>query len=157
MIAYYINIYQGELFKMKKMFSMVMILALILAFTACSSGPPAESESSSSTEKVEEAAPVAEEVHDGDAAAGEKLFTQTCAACHGAAGEGVTGLGKDMTTSEFIAGKSATELVDFIKVGRDPSDPLNTTGVAMPVKGGNPALSDDDLYDIVAFIDTLQK
>ena len=33
-----------------------------------------------------------------------------------------------MTSSEFIAGKTDDELIEFIKVGRDPSDPLNTTG-----------------------------
>jgi disulfide bond formation protein DsbB len=62
-----------------------------------------------------------------------------------------------MTASDFIADKTDAELVDFIKVGRDPSDPLNTTGVAMPPKGGNPALSDDDLLNVVAFIRSLQQ
>ncbi|MEZ4614021.1 MAG: c-type cytochrome [Caldilineaceae bacterium] len=37
----------------------------------------------------------------GDAANGQKIFSTTCAACHGPAGEGVQGLGKDMTKSEF--------------------------------------------------------
>jgi disulfide bond formation protein DsbB len=93
----------------------------------------------------------------GDAAAGERLFVATCSACHGPKGQGIQGLGKDMTTSEFIAGKTDDELVEFIKVGRGADDPLNTTGVAMLPKGGNPALTDDDLYDIVAYIRTLQK
>jgi disulfide bond formation protein DsbB len=62
-----------------------------------------------------------------------------------------------MTASEFIADKSDDELIAFIKVGRDPSDPLNTTGVAMPPKGGNPALSDEDLQDIIAFIRTIHN
>jgi len=93
----------------------------------------------------------------GDPIAGQDLFVGTCAACHGPAAEGVEGLGKDMTTSEFIAGQSDDELVAFIKVGRGPADPLNTTGVGMPSKGGNPALSDEDLYDIVAHIRSLQK
>jgi len=93
----------------------------------------------------------------GDAEAGQELFVATCAACHGQAGQGIPGLGKDMTTSQFIADRSDAELVEFIKVGRDPSDPLNTTGVAMPVKGGNPALSEDDLFDIVAYVRTLQE
>jgi disulfide bond formation protein DsbB len=94
---------------------------------------------------------------DGDVSAGQKKFEISCSACHGPAGEGVAGLGKDMTTSEFIAGKSDDELVAFIEVGRDPGDPLNTTGVAMPPKGGNPALSDEDLYNVVAFVRSLQK
>jgi disulfide bond formation protein DsbB len=93
----------------------------------------------------------------GDAAAGQQLFTATCAACHGPGGEGVQGLGKALTTSEFTVGQSDVQLVDFIKAGRDPSDPLNTTGIGMPPKGGNPALSDDDLFDIVAFIRSIQE
>jgi disulfide bond formation protein DsbB len=93
----------------------------------------------------------------GDPVAGQELFAGTCAACHGPAGKGIVGLGKNMTTSEFIAGQTDTELVEFIKVGRDPSDPLNTTGVGMPAKGGNPALTNDDLLDILAFIRTLQQ
>ncbi len=98
------------------------------------------------------------QISGGDAAAGQKLFASTCAACHGPTGEGIQGgLGKDMTSSQFIAGKTDDELVSFIKVGRDPSDPLNTTGVGMPAKGGNPALKDKDLFDIVAHIRTIQK
>ena len=93
----------------------------------------------------------------GDPAKGQALFVSTCSACHGPEGKGIQGLGKNMTTSQFIAGKTDDELVAFIKVGRDPSDPLNTTGVAMPPKGGNPALSDEDLYDIVAFIRTIHQ
>jgi disulfide bond formation protein DsbB len=93
----------------------------------------------------------------GNAQAGQELFVATCAACHGPAGQGVPGLGKDMTTSQFIADRSDAELVEFIKAGRDPSDPLNTTGVAMPSKGGNPALSDEDLFDLVAYIRTIHE
>lgn len=93
----------------------------------------------------------------GDPAAGQELFAGTCSACHGPEGKGIPGLGKDMTTSEFIAGKTDAELIEFIKQGRDPSDPLNTTGVAMPPKGGNPALSDQDLANIVAYVRTLHE
>jgi mono/diheme cytochrome c family protein len=121
-----------------------LLLVLALAMTACG-GDKAPAE------------PPPASAPSGNAAEGEPLFTQTCAACHGPTGEGVEGLGKDMTTSEFIAGKSDDELVEFIKVGRAPDDPLNTTGVAMLPKGGNPSLSDEDLYNIVAYIRTLQK
>lgn len=88
----------------------------------------------------------------GDAEKGKAIFATTCAACHGPAGEGVQGLGKDMTKSEFIAGLSDEELVAFVKTGRPIGDPLNTTKVDMPPKGGNPALTDEQLTDIVAFI-----
>ncbi len=62
-----------------------------------------------------------------------------------------------MTTSQFIAEKTDPELVDFIKAGRGSTDPLNTTGVDMPPKGGNPSLSDEDLADIVSYMRTIHK
>ena len=48
-------------------------------------------------------------------------------------------------------------MLEFVKVGRPTGDPLNTTGVDMPPKGGNPALSEEDLYDIVAYIRAIHQ
>jgi disulfide bond formation protein DsbB len=93
----------------------------------------------------------------GDAAAGQETFSSSCASCHGPGGEGLPDLGKDLTTSEFVSGQTDDELVAFIKVGRDSSDPANTTGVAMPPKGGNPALTDDQLADVVAYIRSIER
>ncbi|MCX6047362.1 MAG: cytochrome c [Chloroflexi bacterium] len=93
----------------------------------------------------------------GDATQGQILFMASCSACHGPNAEGVKGLGKDMTTSQFIASKSDPELLDFIKQGRPVTDPLNTTGVPMPAKGGNPSLTDEQLLDIIAYIRTVHK
>ena len=93
----------------------------------------------------------------GDLSAGEEMFGSTCADCHGPAGEGVEGLGKDMTASAFIAGLSDDELMLFVKQGLPPGDPANTTGVEMPPNGGNPALSDDDLAHIIAYMRSIQK
>ena len=42
----------------------------------------------------------------------------------------------------------------FLKVGRMPFDPMNTTGIQMPPKGGNPLLSDQDLLDAIALLRT---
>lgn len=93
----------------------------------------------------------------GDAKNGETLFNQTCIACHGPGGVGIKGLGKDMTTSTFIASLEDAQLLEFVKKGRDPSDPLNTTGVAMPPKGGNPTLDDQKLTDIIAYVRSIHK
>jgi disulfide bond formation protein DsbB len=106
---------------------------------------------------VAEAAPAMQTGSQGDAVRGQQLYTTTCAACHGPNGEGVQGLGKDMRHSEFIASLSDEELLAFLKVGRDMSDPLNTTGVAMPPKGGNPALSDEQMLDIIAFMRSIHE
>ena len=93
----------------------------------------------------------------GDTAAGKTKFASTCAACHGPDAKGLPGLGKDLTTSTFAKGLPDAELILFITKGRDPSDPLNTTGVQMPPRGGNPAFTDQDLADIVAYVRTLEK
>jgi mono/diheme cytochrome c family protein len=91
----------------------------------------------------------------GDAAHGAELFVSTCAACHGQDATGIPGLGKDLVNSEFVSGLSDQELVEFINTGRPADDPANTTGVAMPPKGGNSSLTDQDVMDIVAHIRSL--
>jgi disulfide bond formation protein DsbB len=92
----------------------------------------------------------------GDSVKGQAAWKTTCRACHGVAGEGIPGQGKDIRGSQFIASKSDGQLIDFIKVGRMPFDPLNTTGIQMPPKGGNPLLKDSDLRDIVAYVRTFK-
>ena len=79
-------------------------------------------------------------------------------ACHGPEAKGVKGLGKYLTTSEFVKSQSAVvDLSKFLAKGRPSSDPANTTKVDMPPKGGNPALKDEDLVNIAAFLRSLQK
>ena len=99
--------------------------------------------------------PVAQTIRAGDGARGETVYKGTCIACHGPNAKGISGLGKDLTTSEFVKSKTDAELVAFIKTGRPVSDPLNTTGVDMPPRGGNASLTDQDLVDAVAYIQTL--
>lgn len=142
---------------MKRLFVILALLSLfVINVTACGGDEeptPAPTVAPTTAAPAEGAAPAAQAAAPaGDAEKGKAIFATTCAACHGPAGEGVQGLGKDMTKSEFIAGLSDEELVAFVKVGRPISDPLNTTKVDMPPKGGNPALTDEQLTDIVAFI-----
>jgi disulfide bond formation protein DsbB len=66
-------------------------------------------------------------------------------------------LGKDLTTSEFVAGQTDRQLIDFIKRGRMPNDSANTTGMPMPPSGGNAGLSDQDLANVVAYIRSLRQ
>lgn len=93
-----------------------------------------------------------ENVLKGSATEGQKYFAQTCSACHGMDAKGLPKLGKDLTTSKFVVEKTDPQLLDFLKQGRLATDPLNTTGVAMPPKGGNPAFNDQQLMDIISYL-----
>lgn len=91
----------------------------------------------------------------GDRVIGEEVFNRTCMTCHGPGGVGVDGLGKPLTTSTFASGLTDAELLAFLAAGRAADDPLNSTGIMMPPRGGNPALTDADLIDIIAYLRTL--
>ena len=140
---------------MKKQYFWIVAL-LLAALTLAACGGKKEAEPTPAPAAQAAAAP-ADALPAGDPAKGQELFVPTCGACHGPEGKGVQGLGKDMTTSTFIAEKTDADLLAFVKVGRAPDDPLNTTGVLMPPKGGNPALTDAQLMDIIAFIRTIHQ
>ncbi|MEI2650934.1 MAG: cytochrome c [Microthrixaceae bacterium] len=129
-----------------------LVLAAGLAMSGCASD--SDSADGGSTDDSTETTAAG---GGGGAASGEAIFAKSCSSCHGKDAKGLPNLGKDLTASEFAKGMSDAELVAFIKKGRDTSDPANTTGVAMPPKGGNPALSDDDLAGVVAYLRTLEK
>jgi disulfide bond formation protein DsbB len=123
----------------------ILMLILTLALTACGGGNDDDDKPADEPSKAS-----------GDATKGKALYVSACSACHGSSGEGVTGLGKSWTGSTFIQGLDDDEMLAFIKKGRPIGDPANTTGVDMPPKGGNPALNDEDLLNIIAFMRTLQ-
>lgn len=144
------------------LFFMVVLVGVLLA--ACGGGSSDQPAAAAADTQPAAAQPAAQQpaaqpvaAAAGDAKAGEKIFLQTCIACHGQNAEGVKGLGKNLKTSTFIAGLDDTQMVEFLKKGRDTSDKLNTTGVAMPPKGGNPALNDQDLANVVAYLRSIHQ
>ena len=132
----------------KSLMLTILILALSFLLVACGGG---ESESPSGGSDSQSSSA------DGDAVAGESLYQGTCSACHGPDAKGLPALGKDLTTSEFAQKSSDQELLDFVKVGRPVDHPENTQGIDMPPKGGNPALSDEDILNIIAYLRTLEE
>ena len=144
---------------MKKTILVIVGLASLMAlFAACGGssdeGSSSDGSSAAPTATTAAAAPAgpsnAELVETG-----KKEFG-TCAGCHGPEGAGITGLGKNLVGSDFIKSVSDGDLVKLITTGRPASDPLNTTGIDMPPKGGNPALNEEKINGLVAYIRSLQ-
>lgn len=93
---------------------------------------------------------------DPTAAAGEDVYEVACIACHAEGGEGIEGLGKPLARSDFVQARTDQELFEFIVTGRGTNDPENTSGVAMPPRGGRPNLSDTEIHAVIAYLRTLQ-
>lgn len=136
----------------KRTIFIITFLLLTLALVASACGGSAEVvENPDPVSNSENSAIVA-----GNADAGEALFAKSCAVCHGANAEGVTGLGPNLHNNAFINGMDDAALANFIAAGRAMNAPDNTTGIAMPPKGGNAALTANDLADIAAYLRGLQ-
>ena len=83
-----------------------------------------------------------------DVATGKVVYSQTCIACHGAGGKGMIPGVRDLTASDGALAKSDEELVKNI------SDGFQTPGsaMAMPPKGGNPTLTEEDVKAVLAYL-----
>lgn len=123
-----------------------------VAFFSCGGGgesKPAQETSAMTAQKTT--------LEKGDPVQGKPLFVQFCSACHGQDALGLKGLGKDLVHSEFIKQETDDELLKYVNEGRAVDDPRNTTGIPMPPKGGNPALTDQQIVHIIAYLRTIQE
>lgn len=94
---------------------------------------------------------------DVDPAIGRQLYARSCASCHGANGAGMPEQGVALRGSAFVLGTADASLLSFVKLGRPAQDRNTITGRAMPPKGGDRQLSQQDLADIVAYLRSLQE
>jgi len=79
---------------------------------------------------------------------GEDVYAQTCIACHGGDGKGVVPGAPDFTDKSGRLSKSDTELIHSLMNG------MQTLGspMAMPARGGNSALTDGDLKNVLQYL-----
>ena len=84
----------------------------------------------------------------GDPAHGKVIFEQTCSACHGADGHGVIPGTPDFTQKGGVLSKPHSALADHIHNGFSPPG----AAMAMPPRGGNPDLTDQDIKDVHAYL-----
>lgn len=136
--------------------SLTLGMVLLVSMSGCnkSSSPPpvSDNHTASAAAPASKASPIV-----GSPEKGKELFSENCTTCHGLEGQGVPHLGADLQTNKFVASSTDAQVVAFIEQGISASDPANTMHVAMPPKGGNPALTTQDLYDIVAFLRQIDK
>jgi cytochrome c5 len=84
----------------------------------------------------------------GDAKNGDVIYHETCVACHGEKGTGEVPGAPDFTKKGGVLSKPHSVLTQHIKDGfHEPGVPL-----AMPPKGANPDLSDQDIMDVHQYL-----
>lgn len=84
---------------------------------------------------------------------GQAIYQQTCVACHGANGKGAVPGAPDFTKPGGPLSQSNTLLIKHIKEGfQKAGDPM-----AMPPKGGNANLTDDDIKNVLDYIEKTFK
>lgn len=147
----------SPLMKLVLKLSMLCVAGLLVVVpSGCShnstSPPASESHTASTASLATKETPLV-----GSPDKGKALFAENCSTCHGLQGQGIHHLGADLQSNKFVASSTDAQVVAFIERGITADDPQNTMHVAMPPKGGNPALTTQDLYDIVAFIRQTQR
>ena len=111
----------------------------ILAFLQASNNPPKKSggRTSSSANTAATAG-----------LTGEGVYAQTCIACHGGDGKGVIPGAPDFTDKSGRLSKADDALMNSLTNGfQSPGSPM-----AMPAKGGNSALTQGDLKNVLEYL-----
>lgn len=85
---------------------------------------------------------------DGNLEHGSAIYHQTCVACHGADGTGAIPGAPDFTKKDGRLTKSDDLLIQHIANGfQSPG-----SAMAMPPKGGNPSLTEDDIEAVLRYM-----
>ncbi len=85
-------------------------------------------------------------------AEGERLYAKSCVGCHGAQGQGISGLGSSLQNSELVQRGSMEAVIKIVSEGLAADNPINKSGVPMPPNGGQSALTDEELRAIVHYL-----
>lgn len=86
----------------------------------------------------------------GDAAAGKTIYTKSCAACHGAAGEGKEAIAKALKAEMRHLGSPGVQAKNDGSLRKAVADGV---GKMKPIK----SLSEKDLSDTIAYLRTLAR
>jgi heme/copper-type cytochrome/quinol oxidase subunit 3/mono/diheme cytochrome c family protein len=90
-------------------------------------------------------------------ARGQMVFSGTCSSCHNSDGTGMVNQGANLHEGGFVTSKDDKEMLTFLKLGRQSWDADSKMKLQMPPRGGNPALNDESLQDVIAYLRVLVK
>ena len=117
----------------------------VLAFLQAANDVPVVSSSATVTTM-----PAAADDKSASVSDGQTIYAQTCIACHGIDGKGAIPGVADFTAKEGPLAKSDAELVQNISEGYQSPGSF----MAMPPKGGNSALTEEDIRAVLAYLRT---
>lgn len=94
---------------------------------------------------------------------GLALYQANCASCHGVRGAGIPDAGSfygdhsarrgpSLLASAYLSAVSNAELAGMLTKGREKTDPASIWGQTHLPKVGNPALTDEQIMQIVTFV-----
>lgn len=92
-------------------------------------------------------------VNNSFAANGEDIYNNNCILCHGEYAHGAMPGVPDLYINKAWSMRTDSELVKRINAGIQSTD----TAIAMPPKGGNPNLTDEDIKVSVQYMRKLLK
>lgn len=85
---------------------------------------------------------------DGDREHGQRIYQQTCVACHGANGKGLVPGTPNFNAKDGVLNKPDSELIKNVMDGfQSPGSPM-----AMPPKGGNTSLTEKDIRAVIDYL-----
>jgi len=79
----------------------------------------------------------------------KQAFIDNCSSCHGEDARGLDELGANLVTSAFVKRNNDAELMEFLKMGRQPDNPESTMNLLMPAFD---YLTEAELEQVIAFM-----
>jgi mono/diheme cytochrome c family protein len=140
----------------RKMSGSMAVIAAMFLVGCGGGGEQSQTQQKTASNAAQSGAAQTTGLQPGDAVKGQPLFVTYCSACHGPDAKGIKGLGRDLTHNEWVEALSDSEFLAYVNQGRAADDPRNVSGVPMPPKGGNPALTDQEIMHIIAHVRSLQ-
>lgn len=88
---------------------------------------------------------------------GAQVFRAYCISCHSVDGRGLSPLGVDLTTSDFVRRGNDEDLEQFLRQGRAADAHGSRTGRQMPGLAGLPDIGPSELAALVAHLREINR